>query len=363
MMPNDTTSAVSQTSHRGIVRTPKPVKISGTDLVEIRLLEGNPLPLVITPREPGSLKCAEWAAQHRPFIDEQLLKVGAILFRGFGDLTLDSFSQVVGGLCDRLMNYTEGATPRTELKDKFYTSTEYPPEYGIALHNEISYVITWPMKLWFGCAQPSPTGGETPIADVRKVYQRLDPSVRELFERRGWMLVRNYGDGLSLPWQKVFRAHERADVEAYCRENQVEFEWYGDERLRTRHLRAVTRIHPQTGETVWFNHVAFWHITSLEPPELREEFQRQMAPADLPYNTYFGDGSPISDDIVEQLRSAYAAETVAFRWESGDVLMLDNLLVAHGRNPFSGPRRILASMGDPHDGSHEHAAFLRGRGL
>jgi alpha-ketoglutarate-dependent taurine dioxygenase len=360
---SETVAGSSQPPSRGpSIRKPTPVRVSSTDLVEIRPLRAEgPLPLLVTPREPDTVDLAEWAGRNRPLLDERLLKDGAILFRGFGAMSLPAFEKVVGSLSDDLMNYTEGATPRSELKDKFYTSTEYPPEHSIALHNELSYVATWPMKLWFACVQAAPQGGETPIADVRKVHARLSPAVREMFTERGWMLLRNYGDGLSLPWQKVFRTADRAEVEAYCVDSQVELEWKGDDRLRTRHVRPAVRRHPITGETVWFNHLAFWHISSLEPAELREEFLRQMSEEELPYNTYFGDGAPVPSDVMDELRAAYAAETVAFRWQEGDVIMIDNMLVAHGRNPFAGPRRILAAMGEPRSGREENDAFMQRR--
>jgi hypothetical protein len=66
-----------------------------------------------------------------------------------------------------------------------------------------------------------------------------------------------------------------------------------------------------------------------------------------PYaNTYYGDGSPIEPKVLDQLRAAYNAETVSFPWQKGDLLMLDNMLVAHGRSPFVGPRQILVGMAE-----------------
>jgi hypothetical protein len=66
----------------------------------------------------------------------------------------------------------------------------------------------------------------------------------------------------------------------------------------------------------------------------------------LAYNTYYGDGTPIDDSIIAEIREAYRQETILFPWQHGDLLMLDNMLVAHGRSPFVGPRKILVAMGD-----------------
>lgn len=244
------------------------------------------------------------------------------------------------------MEYTEGATPRTKLGDSIYTSTEYPPDQTIALHNELNYVTMWPMKILFFCVIPATGGGETPIADVRRVFQRLDPAIRERFMDKGWMLMRNAGEGLSLPWQTTFHASTRQELEEYCQRAQVEFEWKDHDRLRTRQVRPAVARQPKTREWLWFNHVAFWHVSSLEPA-VREAMFKVFKEEDLPYNTYYGDGSPIDDEVVAALRAAYDAETVRFLWQKSDLLLLDNMLVAHGRSTFSGARKLLAAMGAP----------------
>lgn len=321
---------------------PEATRISTTDLVD---LDATGLPVIVRPRT-SDIRIDDWIPDHRDLIEQHLRQTGAVLFRGFGVESLTRFDSVVRLLCPNLMSYTEGATPRKTLKDKLYTSTEFPPEYSIAPHNELSYVTTWPMRIFFSCDIAAEWRGETPIVDVRKVYQRIPAQLRERFERHGWMLVRNYGDGFSLPWQKVFHTEERAEVEAYCARNRIDFEWKEGDRLRTRQVRPATRVHPVTGETVWFNHIAFWHISSLEPRDLRDEFLRQMKADEMPYNTFYGDGAPIEPEVAETLRQAYDAELRSFPWQVGDLIMIDNMLVAHGRSPYRGARRILTAMGD-----------------
>jgi alpha-ketoglutarate-dependent taurine dioxygenase len=328
---------------------PKAINLAAQELVKTGCLGAGPaLPLVVEPALPDVDLCA-WAGAHLPLIEAGLRQHGALLFRGFGLRAQADFEAFLEAVRLPLMHYIEGATPRTELNAKVYTSTEYPAEHSIALHNELNYVVTWPMRIFFYCVTPAARGGATPIADVRRVFARLDARVRERFIEKGWMLVRNFGDGLSLPWQQTFRVSTRAELEAYCRGAHVEVEWKGGDRLRTRQVRAAVRRHPQTGELVWFNHVAFWHVSSLTPG-VREMFLSEFAPEELPYNTYYGDGSPIPDEVVEQLRRAYDEETVAFPWQAGDLLMMDNMLVAHGRQPFQGARKILAAMGEPFTG-------------
>jgi hypothetical protein len=203
------------------------------------------------------------------------------------------------------------------------------------------------MKIWFCCIQPATVRGETPIADMRKVYQRISPQIRERFIEKGWMLVRNFGNGFGLPWQKSFATNDKAILAEYCRNAKIEIEWKDENHLRTYQVRPAITQHPVTSEMVWFNHIVFWHVSSLEP-DFRASFLSEYTEKDLPYNTYYGDGSPIETSVIEEIRAAIEQETIVFPWLKGDILMLDNMLAAHGRSPFAGSRKILTAMGEPH---------------
>jgi alpha-ketoglutarate-dependent taurine dioxygenase len=325
---------------------PKAIRVSQEGLVKTSFIDPvRRFPLVVEPSVEG-VQLSVWARNNLEFIETHLVRHGALLFRGFCNNTRNEFEDFLTAIALERMHYIEGATPRTELSDKVYTSTEYPPEHSIALHNELNYVITWPMKIFFFCINAAAQGGATPIADVRRVFNRIDPEIREAFARKGWMLVRNFSDRLSLPWERAFRVTEKAQLMDYCSRANVECEWRTENRLRTRQVRPAARRHPKTAEMVWFNHVAFWHISSLEP-NVREMFLSEFSAEELPYNTYYGDGTVIEDSVVENLRRAYDQETVGFPWREGDILMADNMLVAHGRSPYKGTRRILAAMGEP----------------
>ncbi|GAB1539476.1 TauD/TfdA family dioxygenase [Scytonema sp. NUACC21] len=325
---------------------PKAINLSQENLIEVSYLQpGEMLPLVIQPKlEDFNLK--DWIENDLEFVETNLLKHGGILFRGFKVNTQVHFEQFISSVCSQLMPYMEGATPRTKLSNTVYTSTEFPPDQTIALHNELSYVITWPMKIWFFCVQPATQGGETPIADVRKVYQRIHPRIKERFSEKGWMLVRNFGYGFGPSWQAAFHITDTTLLAEYCHNASIDFEWKDSQHLRTRSCRPAIAKHPKTGEMLWFNHIAFWHVSSLEL-KLRETLLAEFSEEELPYNTYYGDGSPIEASVIEEIREAYLQETVVFPWQEGDILMLDNMLVAHGRNPYVGQRKILVTMGEP----------------
>lgn len=314
--------------------------------VKLTRLEGlDRIPCVVTPTREVDLPT--WAEQQSEWIEELLHEHRALLFRGFGVNDAGAFERFVAATSKGdPLEYRDRTTPRTSKRTGVYTSTIHPADQTIHLHNEGTYWTRWAQKLYFSCSVAAETGGATPLADVRRVYERIDPTIRKAFEDREMMLVRNYNDGFGLPWEEVFQTEDRSEVEAYCRANDIELEWKDGGRLRTRSRRPAVRRHPRTGELVWFNHVAFFHWTSLEEG-MRDALLAELGEDGLPYNTFYGDGGSIEPGTVRHLRDAYAAELIAFPWERGDVTLLDNMAVAHGRQPYSGDREVLVAMTEP----------------
>jgi alpha-ketoglutarate-dependent taurine dioxygenase len=315
---------------------------------EARLAPGQTLPLVLSPHALGEDLTA-WAMGKRDRIEKLLLANGGILFRGFRLAGAPDFERLIATLSDGLLDYTYRSTPRSEVSGKIYTSTEYPPEQEIPMHSEMSYTRSWPRKIWFYSVKTAESGGETPIADNRKVFQQIDPQIRERFIDKGVLYVRNYGSGIDLPWQNVFQTADRAEVEAYCRSAGIEFEWYGESELRTRQVCQATARHPETGEEVWFNQAHLFHVSSLDPA-LREFLLEELGEEGLPRNTYFGDGSPIEESALDEIRRVYARNQIVFPWREGDVLMLDNMLIAHGRRSYGGSRKVVVGMAEAWSG-------------
>jgi alpha-ketoglutarate-dependent taurine dioxygenase len=314
--------------------------------LESRLPELSSAPVVLTPAS-APLDPIPAAAANRIALREHLQRTGAVLLRGCGVESSAQFEALVETVAGAALRYTERSSPRSLVGGHVYTSTDYPPDQPILLHNENAYAHQWPMIIAFFCETPAEEGGETPIADVRRVYARLPDRVRQAFETRQIRYVRNYAEGLGLPWTRVFQTTRRDDVEAFCTRAGYEFEWRGGDRLRTRRTAPAVRRHPITGELVWFNHALFFHVTSL-PLGVRDTLRQQLDEEDWPHQTTFGDGTPIPDDMLADIRAAYDAETLRFSWQKGDVLLLDNMLVAHARAPFRGARRVLVCMADPY---------------
>lgn len=320
--------------------------IEVTTEFELGCLDGfEALPLVVRPKEKISLQAA--SAQLRGLVETHLLHCGGMLFRGFDIASVEAFQQFAAGFGHPLLSYEFASTPRTQVTEGIYTSTEYPPHQAIPLHNEQSYTRDWPMKIWFYSALAAQSGGATPIADSRKIYRAIAPEIRDRFTERGLMYVRNYGSGLDVPWAQVFNTHDRAVVEQYCRMHGIVCEWKADGELRTRQLCQAVARHPRTHDMVWFNQAHLFHISALEPA-LRETLLDVVAEEDLPRNVYYGDGKPIEDALLDEIRAVLDEHKVTFPWQQGDVLMLDNMLTAHAREPFKGPRRVVVAMAEGH---------------
>ncbi len=331
----------------------KSVVLSADDLVSYEPAGGG-MPLVVTPRA-DAMDLPAWAAQQRDSLRARLHAHGALLFRGFARPGVDTFSNAVRAVSGEPLRYTERSSPRHAVDGNVYTSTDYPPEYPIFLHNEQSYNLSWCRVISFTCQRASTTGGQTPLADTRRILARLDPALVERFRQRRYMYVRNFGDGFGLSWQVAFQTESPAEVEAYCAKNRIEVEWKGGGRLRTRQVRDAIHVHPDTGEQVWFNHCTFFHVSTLPPP-VRDTLLAGFADEDLPNQTCYGDGAPIEAEVMAELQQAYLAEKVLFDWREGDVLIVDNMLSCHGREPFGGERRVLTAMSEPSERRAEDAA-------
>lgn len=199
--------------------------------------------------------------------------------------------------------------------------------------------------------KPAGHGGETPIANSRRVYQLLDPKIKQHFEEKKVMYVRNYGNGLDLRWQQVFQTESHAEVEEFCGRAGIEYEWNGRDGLRTRQRCQAVAAHPATREMVWFNQAHLFHVSNLEA-SIRASFLEEFREQDLPRNAYHADGSPLDASMLDEIRHVYRQEAISFSWKQADILLLDNVLSAHGRAPFVGERKVLVGMSEPFINEH-----------
>ncbi|WP_437576665.1 amino acid adenylation domain-containing protein [Sorangium sp. So ce887] len=323
--------------------TPRKVDVGPSALVATSTMDAGPLPLVVKPAV-DDVELAAWAREERAFVEAQLLRHGAVLFRGFPIRSVPDFEQVAQAICGELFG-EYGDLPREKTGQHIYSSTPYPADKAILFHNESSHLPRWPMKQWFYCVQAAPEGGATPIVDCRRLYEALAPDVRERFRRTGLLYVRNFTPGFDVSWQDFFHTTDPAVVEERCRAGGMRCAWLAGGRLRIGQRGPAVLSHPKTGEQVFFNQVQLHHPAYLEAP-VRESLLAMLGEEWLPRNVVYGDGAPIEAETTRALGEAYERCAVRFPWQEGDVILLDNMLVAHARDPFSGPRKIVVAMGE-----------------
>ena len=299
--------------------------------------------LLIEPRQMN-LDPFVWAKENNSIIEDCLLKYGGVLLRNFGIYSVSEFNKIVQIICPNLLDYVYRSTPRTRLGGKIYTATEYPADRTIPLHNENAYSKSWPEKIFFFSVIVAQEGGETPIANSRNVYKRIDNYIREKFEQSGILYVRNYTTGVDLRWQDVFQTDQKDVVNKYCQDNDIKFKWNttGPE-LTTKQICQASITHPISKELVWFNQTHLFHISSLEKDD-RISLIKELGEENLPRNTFYGDGQPIELEILNHIREAYNQEKIKFKWQKGDIMILDNILTAHAREPFKGERKVVVAM-------------------
>lgn len=310
---------------------------------ESQLNDAEPLPLVMEPAA-DQVDLADWARHNRDYINGKLHQHGGVLFRGFGLKTPADFERAAASVYHEI--YSEyGDLPREGVAGKIYHSTPYPEDKMILYHNESSHMNAWPTRISFFCVTAAKEGGCSPIVDCRRVYQQLDPAVRDKFEKLGLMYVRNFSEGLDVSWQQFFQTKERGVVEEACRKQGFMAEWSGKDNLRVRQrCRGVLR-HPVTGEISFFNQVQLHHVHCLDR-ETRESLLSIFQREDLPRHVYYGDGSAIEDSVMDHIGELYEKNAVRFLWREGDMVTLDNMITAHARDPFVGPRKIVVALGD-----------------
>ncbi|CAM03549.1 alpha-ketoglutarate-dependent taurine dioxygenase [Saccharopolyspora erythraea NRRL 2338] len=310
------------------------------------------LDLALTAGKPAILhagdvaEAAPWADAHRAELRSLVDEHGAVLVRGLSLSTAEEFGRISGDLAGPLMREREAFARRWTYADGVYSSSKWPPNQPMCMHHELSYTLEFPGLMMFACLGAPASGGVTGVADASAVLRALPADLVERFEREGWQLARNYNEMVGVPWQEAFGTEDRSVVERYCRENSIEFEWDDMDGLRTRQRRSAVIRHPRTGERVWFNQIAFLNEWTIDP-EVRDYLVMEFGPGGLPFNSHYGSGEPIGDDVIALLNEVYERHTLREPWQAGDLMLVDNIARAHSREPYEGSREVLVAMGDP----------------
>jgi alpha-ketoglutarate-dependent taurine dioxygenase len=315
---------------------------SPTSLLDVDLQPGRP-PIL----HAGNVSDAStWADEHRLALRAVVAEHGSVLVRGLGLHDVAGTGAVFQRLGVELMADQEAFASRQAYPDGVYSSSKWPPNQPMCMHHELSYRLEFPGLMLFACLTAPTSGGATAVADAPAVLDALPAELVQRFEREGWMLTRSYNDEIGASFAEAFGTDDRGAVETYCRANAIEFEWQPDGALRTRQRRSAVVRHPVPGQRCWFNQVAFlneWTIAA----EVREYLVDVYGEDGLPFNTRFGSGDPIGEDVVQLLNEVYEANTKREPWQPGDLMMVDNIRSAHSREAYDGPREVLVAMAEP----------------
>jgi alpha-ketoglutarate-dependent taurine dioxygenase len=315
--------------------------ISRASLLDVDLASGKP-PML---RVANTGDPSRWAAEHRDALRAVVAEHGLVLVRGLGLRDAAEIAAVFRRLARGLMTEKETFAARQTYSDGVYSSSKWPQNQPMCMHHELSYTLEFPGLMLFACLAAPTDGGATAVADSPTVLKALPPELVERFEREGWLLTRSYNDEIGASVAEAFGTEDCGAIESYCRANAIEFEWQPDGGLRTRQRRSAVVRHPITGRRCWFNQIAFLNEWTLAP-EVREFLVDVYGADGLPFNTRFGSGDPIGEDVVQVLNQVYEANTAREPWQAGDLMLVDNVRAAHSRESFEGQREVLVAMAD-----------------
>jgi hypothetical protein len=267
----------------------------------------------------------------------------AVVFRGF-DITSGALDDVL----DRVLPNRSGLAPRPATQerntDDVWTASREEPHIAVRPYNEMSHAHAWPSRIALFCHTAPASGGATMVVDGARWLASLALDLRERFSS-GVRYVRylHDGSGLGACWQDAFATTCREEVEVFLDGTGTEWCWTPDGGIHVSWVRPSVVAHAVTGTDVWFNQVHRWHPAGCGPGEA---LSRVLSVDRLPWNVTFADGSPISREEVNQICESGAVAAVDIPWDRGDLLLLDNVALAHGRRPFTGTRRVRVAMSD-----------------
>lgn len=339
--------------------------MEGPVQVKTSFLNAERLPLVVEPAGavPSLPAWLAWLRDNRERIDGWLAEHGAILFTGFPVTNKEEFGRALRAIDDRTREYIGGAKVRREIEDDrvIYAPSSVPRYVKNQLHCEVGYQPRLPGKVIFFCQRPSPRGGESLLGDTRRIYQSMPKDLRERFETKGLRFERclprssrwqrrlaRYTKMLAVAvnWDVQFGTPDRTEVERQCRETGHEFRWTESDDLLISARVPAAVDHPRSGERCWTNSAhlfqanrrvygwLMWSMIKLFFLVSRKPMSRCV----------YADGTPITAREVDQILDTFDRNTVEYKMRAGDVMLVDNIRVMHGRNTFRGPRKLMFAM-------------------
>ena len=252
-----------------------------------------------------------------------------------------------------------GEGSRHQVIEGVYTSTEAPSEYKIPLHHELSCTKNPPRYISFYCeVEPLAETGQTILAKTESVNSAIAsiPTLWEAFDGKTLRYISRHPCAGSLfckinpthkPWQEMFETNDPLEVERICKEEGFEYEWSSEWIEVRRLIPALRQADEHFPFSYWFNQAHLYHPNPrMHGGYLKDFFVHliYIDPSTRPYDIAFADGSEIPQEVIYEIYDILDSQTIKFNWKEGDVLILDNFKMMHGRAPYKGKRRILAAL-------------------
>lgn len=276
---------------------------------------------------------------------------GALLFRGFG-ATREEFLAFTGSLSRDFSRYQGGFFRDRQPvggNDTLLTVTGSQEGFAIPLHGEMYYTARQPQLLWFYCERPADQGGETTLCDGEEIFSLLSPRARDLFTGSRVRYERHLPDGL---WQQAFQTADLAEVERYCREHDTLMAHDpATGSVSTAHL-AWAVIPGRSGRRDTFiNNVVSLYLGELSlkrgtAAETIRSLSSTASGSSFPIVVRMEDGAPVPGAVIKEILALNQRSAVALPWSAGDVVMVDNTRILHGRLAYSGERNVYVRLGE-----------------
>ncbi len=301
--------------------------------------DGN-FPSVVVNTQPNISPCelVDWVQEHKPGLELELSRSGALLFRGFPVGCAESFDSFSAAFGYPNFTYQESLSNavRINFTERVFTANEAPKEVEIYLHHEMAQTPISPDKLFFFCKTAADHGGATPICRSDQLFnalQQKDPALAKRFSDKGLKYTSHmpakddHASGQGRSWQSTLSVQTKNEAETKLRELGYSWSWSDDHSLK-----AITPVLPavrtlNNGVKVFYNQLV---AAYMGWEGVRDNPDKAIC---------FGDDSSIPIDGLEQIVSLATEFTYDLEWQDGDVVLIDNKMTMHGRRSYSGERK------------------------
>jgi hypothetical protein len=295
-----------------------------------------------------------WLRNVAATVHDRLSIHGAVLLRGLSLTEPADLVEARRALDIVPFSLIEDFAPRRDFGSGVVSPIQWPDNRILCPFQEGSFSTESPSTVLTTCMTPPETGGEAHLADTRLISACLPADLAERVRAHGWTLTRVFHDGFGIPWTDAFSVTSRTELADLLAREGIEHQWLPHGPLRTVRRRPAVVEHPVTGEECWFNQLAFLNSASMERRELA--VLTDAFGEDIPIDTALGDGTCLSALELSTIQQAYEQVTYVLEWRRGDLLVVDNIMTAQGRAPFTGvPEFLIAFGGEPTASPSRHS--------